>query len=429
MHELIHYAHSNGNPRPVQDCKIFKALGEKKKIYVDDEVLWKADGSCFPAEYWSYPQTANGEVVGAVVTFNDITERKQAAEIIRTSQLRYRALMEQSFDALLLIEIETQEVVEVNRRFTELFGYSLPEDAPLYVNRFVVDSQANLDHVYNKTLRQKRYLPPAPRLIRHKKGTMLFVERAGTVISIEGRDIFLASMRDMTKERRRQAELSRDVEFASRVQRDLLILPPESPLVRIRALYHPANFVSGDSFHLEWLNDGQLLRGFLIDVSGHGLATAIQTTAINVLLREAAAAKLPLLEQLLQVNSHAAKYFTDGAYAAILGFELDLFHKELRYVGAGITQFQACGRKINAPGMFVGMWEKAEFTEGVLPVASGDTFHFLTDGFTDAFSQPGKAVLLSPDGKDFDADVAVLEKLAKSGVLRDDATGVCIQVR
>jgi signal transduction histidine kinase len=46
--------------------------------HAEDEVLWRANGTSFPAEYWSYPQRKSDEVVGAVVAFIDITERKLA---------------------------------------------------------------------------------------------------------------------------------------------------------------------------------------------------------------------------------------------------------------------------------------------------------------------------------------------------------------
>ncbi|MCX6701124.1 MAG: hypothetical protein NTV68_14615, partial [Methanomicrobiales archaeon] len=45
--------------------------------HVDDEVLWRSDGTSFSAEYWSYPQLHDGRVVGSVVTFLDSTERKE----------------------------------------------------------------------------------------------------------------------------------------------------------------------------------------------------------------------------------------------------------------------------------------------------------------------------------------------------------------
>ncbi len=83
MHELIHYAREDGTPIPLEECRIYRAFREGKPSHVDDEVLWRADGTPFPAEYWSYPQVADGNIRGAVVTFVDITER-------RATELRIR---------------------------------------------------------------------------------------------------------------------------------------------------------------------------------------------------------------------------------------------------------------------------------------------------------------------------------------------------
>ena len=357
----------------------------------------------------------------------DITERKQAEEALRSSQTRYQALLEQSSEAQALVDIQTQEIVEINRRVTELFGYSLPADAPLYLKQVAMEPPESTNSRY-AMLKEQRSLPPATMTFRHKNGTAVQVERAGTVITLDGRDYLLISMRDMTVERRREAELARDVRLAGRVQRELLPELPASPRVALRSLYYPWHAVSGDSYQMEWRNDGILLRGFLIDVSGHGLATALQSASISVLLREAAGASTSLLEEVRRVNAQAAKYFAEGSYATLLGFELDLTLQELRYVGAGISKFFINGREILTPGMFVGVWEDAEFESGVISVAAGDCFHFLTDGFTDALAQPENADFWSPNGKDFEADVAALKRLAKSGTLRDDATGVCLKI-
>lgn len=383
-------------------------------------VLWNS-ATLFAAD--------NRTPIATIAQGNDITERIRVEAALKASEARYRALMKHSSEALALIDIQTQEIVEVNRRFTELAGYSLPEDAPLYVNRLVMNSSNALNRRYNKLLRKQHDLPVESLVFRHKNGSLVHIERAGSVITIDGRDYLLASGRDMTAERLRQAELARNVEFARRVQRELLTELPDSLFVEIRTLYYPVNFVSGDSYHLEWRNDGRLLRGFLLDVSGHGLSTAIQTASLNVLLHEIKSVKKPMLGQLRSINARAAKYFAEGSYAALLGFELDLSLQELRYVGAGITQFYINGRKIESPGMFVGLWEDAEFISGALPVAAGDCLYFLTDGFTDALAQPENAGLWSLDGKDFAADVASLQKFSESGLLRDDAAGVCLKIK
>ncbi|MEI8194382.1 MAG: response regulator [Phycisphaerae bacterium] len=76
MHWVTHHKHADGTPFPVESCRIFQAFQQGVGTHVEDEVLWRADGSCFPVEYWSHPQHRNGVVIGAVVTFLDITERR-----------------------------------------------------------------------------------------------------------------------------------------------------------------------------------------------------------------------------------------------------------------------------------------------------------------------------------------------------------------
>ena len=76
MHELIHYAQSDGTDYPIENCPIYEALQKGEDTHRDDEVLWKKDGSSFSAEYWSNPIIQDGKRIGAVINFLDITERK-----------------------------------------------------------------------------------------------------------------------------------------------------------------------------------------------------------------------------------------------------------------------------------------------------------------------------------------------------------------
>ena len=78
MHGAIHHSHANGTPYLEKDCIIYSAIRLGEEAHSDREVLWRADGTSFPAEYWAHPIRKEGENVGAVVTFLDITERKRA---------------------------------------------------------------------------------------------------------------------------------------------------------------------------------------------------------------------------------------------------------------------------------------------------------------------------------------------------------------
>lgn len=82
MHELMHHSKPDGKRFPVNECSILQSIKEGKGVHVDDEVFWKADGTSFRVEYRSYPQIKNGEIIGAVITYTDITQRKAREEKI-----------------------------------------------------------------------------------------------------------------------------------------------------------------------------------------------------------------------------------------------------------------------------------------------------------------------------------------------------------
>lgn len=77
MHQMIHHTREDGSPLPENDCKIILALKRGEKVHAEDEVFWRADGSPISVEYYSYPQIKDGRVIGAVITFLDISERKK----------------------------------------------------------------------------------------------------------------------------------------------------------------------------------------------------------------------------------------------------------------------------------------------------------------------------------------------------------------
>jgi signal transduction histidine kinase/CheY-like chemotaxis protein len=58
-------------------------MRHRQPSHVDDGILWRADGVSFPAEYWCHPIVRDDDVIGAVVTFIDITERRRAEEQIQ----------------------------------------------------------------------------------------------------------------------------------------------------------------------------------------------------------------------------------------------------------------------------------------------------------------------------------------------------------
>ncbi len=136
MHYLIHHAHADGTHYPVDACPIFHAFSKGLPCRIDTEVLWRCDGSAFPAEYSSYPILDAGLVRGAVVTFVDISERKLAEELHR----RAKSELEQR------VEERTSELSIAVERLRELSAHldSVREDERTRIAREIHDELGSL---------------------------------------------------------------------------------------------------------------------------------------------------------------------------------------------------------------------------------------------------------------------------------------------
>ena len=87
QHDVIHHSRADGTPYPPQDCAIYAAMADGELHHGCDEVFWRKDGSYFPVEFKSRPiRNENNAIVGAVVTFNDISERKAMERQLVQSQ-------------------------------------------------------------------------------------------------------------------------------------------------------------------------------------------------------------------------------------------------------------------------------------------------------------------------------------------------------
>jgi PAS domain S-box-containing protein len=138
MHQLIHQTRGDGTPFPAEECRIIRTTRTGEGAHVDDEVLWRANGTSFPAEYWCYPQRKGQEVVGTVVAFFDITARKLAdaalagvsGKLIEAQEQERRRIARELHDdigqRLALLSIELTQLRQ---------SYSNPSDFPKRIDR------------------------------------------------------------------------------------------------------------------------------------------------------------------------------------------------------------------------------------------------------------------------------------------------------
>jgi len=87
MHDVTHHMHPDGSPFPIEECAGFKARHEGEVLKDFEDTFIKRDGTFFPVSYSSAPlRDEDGQIVGVVVVFQDITARKRADQAFRESR-------------------------------------------------------------------------------------------------------------------------------------------------------------------------------------------------------------------------------------------------------------------------------------------------------------------------------------------------------
>ncbi len=112
MHDMIHHTRADGTVLPVEECLVHRVASTGEGVHAEDEVFWRASGTSFPVEYWSYPQRRGDKVVGAVVAFIDITERKLTEAALANVSRK-------------LIEAQEQERNRISRELHDNIGQRL----------------------------------------------------------------------------------------------------------------------------------------------------------------------------------------------------------------------------------------------------------------------------------------------------------------
>lgn len=110
IHSTVHHTHHDGRHYPHEDCPIYAAFRDGAVHQVNDEVFWRKDGTPVWVEYTSTPIRDRGVVVGAVIVFRDVSQRREADENLRAALAevdRLRERLEQE-NAYLQEEIRTE---------------------------------------------------------------------------------------------------------------------------------------------------------------------------------------------------------------------------------------------------------------------------------------------------------------------------------
>jgi two-component system sensor histidine kinase/response regulator len=124
VHKKIHHSHADGSAYPKSECPMYLTYVDGTDHHIADEVLWRKDGLSFPVEYTSMPIKKDEQVVGAVVTFMDITERKHTEEVLKEKEAQLSTAVSSMVGGIFMID-KGLNFQLTNEQFHELYDFPI----------------------------------------------------------------------------------------------------------------------------------------------------------------------------------------------------------------------------------------------------------------------------------------------------------------
>ena len=262
VHDVIHHTKPDGAIYPKDECPMSAAFRNGIGRHIEAEVLWRKDGTPMPVEYTSTPlHDEKYEVRGAVITFNDITERKRAED-------RFRLVVETTPSGMVMTD-QSGTIVLVNRLVETLFGYSRQEliGQPIEI---LLPARFRQAHTHHRSDYSNKPAPH-PKMGKgrelhglHKDGREIPLEVGLNPIETRDGRFILSSIVDITERKAAEQKRLQDAQALEQTNKEL-VLARDQALLAARS---KAEFLATMSHEIRTPLNGVIgLTSLLLDTS------------------------------------------------------------------------------------------------------------------------------------------------------------------
>jgi PAS domain S-box-containing protein len=187
-------------------AKDFEKRTRKEIMATEDIPLKRKNGSVFYVDINTFPITLGGKTYLAGI-FRDITERKQAEEKLKESEQRFKAIIDNAPDGILLADTETKKFYLGNKAICKMLGYKLeriknltvPDIHPKEHLPFVLEQFEKL------AIKKIEVAEDVP--VKRKDGSIFYADISAFTIAFGGKTYLGGIFRDITERKKAREEI------------------------------------------------------------------------------------------------------------------------------------------------------------------------------------------------------------------------------
>lgn len=206
-HATIHHSHADRTPYAIESCPIYATMRDGETRRVTNDVFWRKDGSFFRVDYVAAPLRGdNGEIVGCIVTFKDITEQFVVEQRLKLQEEQYRLLFQTNPSPMYVFNPKTLQILAANKAACAQYGYTREEFLKLTLRE--LRPAKELAELL-KALENPHSAGQFNGEFRHKRrdGSVIIVEVYSGGILWEGAAARIVTAIDVTERKKVQEEL------------------------------------------------------------------------------------------------------------------------------------------------------------------------------------------------------------------------------
>ena len=207
-HTMWHHTTKDGHPYAAESCPIYAAYKDGAIHQSGDDVFWRRDGAPLAVEYTSTPIMEQGHLVGAVVTFRDLSDRRQAEAVIREKETYFRTLVENAMDIVSVLNADGTIGYE-SPAVARVLGYDPSERIGKNALEFVhPDDHQRITSLFQQTALTEGGTATTICRYHHRNGSWRTLESIGrNRLDTPGIHGVVINSRDITESRQLETQL------------------------------------------------------------------------------------------------------------------------------------------------------------------------------------------------------------------------------